>query len=71
NQSRYLQAWPQLEISLTDSYDNILTRRVFPPVEYLPADAPLAFAPGDAALHLDLDAGNLNPTGYRLYLFYL
>jgi predicted Zn finger-like uncharacterized protein len=70
NQSRYPQAWPQLEISLTDSYDNILTRRVFPPAEYLPADTSPAFAPGDTSLRLYLDAGDLNPTGYRLYLFY-
>ncbi|MDR0673688.1 MAG: DUF3426 domain-containing protein [Zoogloeaceae bacterium] len=70
NQSRYPQTWPQLEISLTDSYDNILTRRIFSPAEYLPAAAPSAFAPGEALLQLDLDAGDLNPTGYRLYLFH-
>ncbi|MDR2625481.1 MAG: DUF3426 domain-containing protein [Zoogloeaceae bacterium] len=71
NQSRYPQAWPQLEISLTDSYDNILTRRVFAPAEYLPAAAAsAAFAPGETQVTLDLDAGDLNPTGYRLYLFY-
>jgi predicted Zn finger-like uncharacterized protein len=71
NQSRYPQAWPQLEISLTDSYDNILTRRVFSPAEYLPPDAaPEVFAPGDIHLQLRLEASDLAPTGYRLYLFY-
>ncbi|MDR3157825.1 MAG: DUF3426 domain-containing protein [Zoogloeaceae bacterium] len=70
NQSRYPQAWPQLEISLTDSYDNILTRRVFAPAEYLPAAASSAFAPGEALIRLDLDADDINPAGYRLYLFY-
>ncbi|MDR0735340.1 MAG: DUF3426 domain-containing protein [Zoogloeaceae bacterium] len=70
NQSRYPQTWPQLEISLTDSFDNILARRVFAPAEYLSAAAPPAFAPGSVELQLDLDAGDLNPTGYSLYLFY-
>ena len=70
NQFRYPQDWPQLEISLTDSYYNILARRVFSAAEYLPADAPPAFAPGDTSLRLELEAGDLNPSGYRLYLFY-
>lgn len=70
NRARYAQAWPQLELTLTDTYDAVLVRKVFAPKEYLPGDAPAAFAPGDTPVHLSLEAGELRPSGYRLYLFY-
>lgn len=70
NQAPYAQAWPALELSLTDTYDAVLIRRVFTPDEYLPADAPAAFPRGDTAIRLHLAAGELRPAGYRLYLFY-
>jgi hypothetical protein len=70
NQASYPQAWPHLEIALTDSYDAVLTRRVFSPGEYLPADAPAAFDPGETAITLDLNVGEQNPTGYHMALLY-
>ena len=70
NRAPYPQAWPQLELTLTDTYDAVLVRKVFTPKEYLPGDAPAAFAPGDTPVHLSLEGGELRPSGYRLYLFY-
>jgi hypothetical protein len=70
NQANYPQAWPHLEIALTDSYGAILTCRVFKPGEYLPADIPTAFAPGETPIRLDLNVGELRPTGYRMALLY-
>jgi hypothetical protein len=70
NQASYPQAWPHLEIALTDAYDAVLTRRILKPNEYLPADAPLAFAAGETQVTLDLNVGALKPNGYRLTLLY-
>lgn len=70
NQANHPQGWPHLEIALTDAYDAILTRKVFKPGEYLPADAPPAFAAGETLVTLDLAVGELKPNGYRLNLLY-
>jgi hypothetical protein len=70
NQAPHPQGWPHLEIALTDAYDAILTRKVFKPGEYLPADAPPAFASGETPVTLDLSVGELKPNGYRLNLLY-
>ncbi|MGL6070597.1 DUF3426 domain-containing protein [Craterilacuibacter sp.] len=37
NHARYPQAWPAMELTLTDSEDRVLVRKVLPPAEYLPA----------------------------------
>ena len=70
NQATYPQEWPHLEIALADLYDAILTRKVFKPGEYLPADAPTSFASGETLVTLDLSVGELKPSGYRLNLLY-
>ena len=70
NQANYAQDWPHLEIALTDAYDAVLTRKVFKPGEYLPADAPPAFAAGETLVTLDFAVGELKPNGYRLNLLY-
>ncbi|MGB4467403.1 MAG: DUF3426 domain-containing protein [Azovibrio sp.] len=70
NRAPYPQQWPALELTLTDTYDAVLVRKVFPPREYLPQDAASAFKPGDTPIRLDLDAQGMHPAGYRLYLFY-
>jgi hypothetical protein len=70
NQASYPQEWPHLEIALTDVYDAVLTRKVFKPGEYLPADTPPDFASGETQITLDLSVGELKPNGYRLNLLY-
>jgi predicted Zn finger-like uncharacterized protein len=70
NSAPYTQAWPHLELTLTDVYNARLTRKVFAPEDYLPADASAAFTSGDTQVILLLNAGDMPVTGYSLYLFY-
>ena len=72
NRATFAQAWPALELTLTDTQDKVISRRVLPAREYLPPGADLrAFgARSDMAIHLWLEAKGLGAAGYRLYLFY-
>jgi len=69
----HAQEYPLLELTLTDTADKALARRVFQPAEYLPGDRDVAAGmpgPGEVAVKLTLQVGDLQPLGYRLYLFY-
>lgn len=69
----YAQEYPLLELTLTDTADKAVARRVFRPAEYLPRGRdPAAGMPGggEVAVRLNLGVGDLRPVGYRLYLFY-
>lgn len=72
NRADYPQQWPHLELTLTDAGDNPITRRVLPPVDWLPATQPReAFgARGAIELRIPFAAPTLAPTGYRIYAFY-
>lgn len=72
NRAPYAQAWPSLELTLTDVQDNALLRRVLQPSEYLPSKVdPTVFPPNaDVAVHLWLEAKDVSAAGYRLYVFY-
>ena len=73
NKASFAQAWPHLELTLTDVSDRALLRRALAPAEYLPATAPAKdgfVAGGDRVVHLDLHAADTPAVGYRLYLFY-
>lgn len=72
NRASYAQAWPLLEITLTDVQDSPLLRRVLQPVDYLPSKAdPTVFPPnGEIGLKLWLEAKDVVAAGYRLYVFY-
>lgn len=71
NQAPYAQAWPSLELTLTDINDRVIARRIIAASEYLPPDAPTrAFAANaDTAVRLWIDATG-GAAGYRLYIFY-
>lgn len=73
NRAAYGQAYPSLELSLTDTQDTAVARRVFSPAEYLspktPADQPFA-ANSDLAVRLWIEAREIAAAGYRLYVFY-
>lgn len=73
NRAPYAQAYPHLELTLTDTQDKALARRTFRPAEYLkPADDEkqgLA-ANRELSVKLNLDTTDLKPSGYRLFLFY-
>lgn len=72
NRAAFAQAWPLLEITLTDTQDNAVLRRVLQPADYLPAKVdPTVFPPNDeVAVKLWLDASGTPAAGYRLYVFY-
>ena len=70
NRARFAQAWPALELTLTDMNDQVIARRVMQPTDYLPEPHPPVFAPrSDYALKLWLESKG-PAAGYRLYLFY-
>ena len=74
NQGATTQAWPNLELSLTDADDKPLVRRVFAPRDYLgTASAPAAagLAPRvEQAIKLHFRVDDLQPSGYHIAVFY-
>jgi len=73
NRAAYGQAYPSLELSLTDTQDAAVARRIFSPAEYLPpktpANQPFA-ANSDLVVRLWIEAKDIAAAGYRLYVFY-
>ncbi len=73
NRAPFAQSWPHLELTLTDTGDTALARRIIAPSDYLSRGTPqsVGFAGGgEIAVSVFFDAGELTATGYRLYLFY-
>ena len=72
NRATYAQAWPALELSLTDTSDAVLIRRVIPVTDYLPPGTQSDIFPANAevAVRLWVEAKNVGAAGYRLYIFY-
>jgi hypothetical protein len=73
NRAAHEQAYPALQLSLTDTQDNVIVRRVFAPEEYLSAQnlSPLVFAANaEISVHLWIEAKGVTAAGYRLYAFY-
>lgn len=73
NRAPYTQAYPSLELTLTDMQDRALARRIFHPADYLKAGNPTQSglaANRDLEIALHMDTTELKPSGYRLFLFY-
>jgi predicted Zn finger-like uncharacterized protein len=72
NGAAYAQAWPALELSLTDTNDSVVSRRVMYAAEYLPPGTTSDSFPahGEVAVQLWIEARDIGATGYRLYIFY-
>lgn len=72
NRAPYPQAYPHVELSLTDAADRALVRRVFGPAEWAPDRSPeAAFGPdASAELALPFTAAGVAAVGYRVYAFY-
>ena len=75
NQAQFAQAFPALELTLTDERDEALARRVLMPADYfagVPAEqvAHGIGAGADAPLRIYFDTGGLRAIGYRMYLFF-
>jgi predicted Zn finger-like uncharacterized protein len=68
------QAWPSLELALTDADDKPLVRRVFAPKDYLAAAAATAtsgIAPrAEQPIKLHFRVDDLKPSGYHIAVFY-
>lgn len=72
NRADYPQAWPHLELTLTDANDTPLVRRVLAPADWVATDKRQGEfkARSDATVRLTFDAPDIAPTGYRVYVFY-
>lgn len=72
NRAEFQQAWPHLEITLTDARDKALVRRVLDPVQWLPADAPRDAFPAqrEVVTRVSFEAPGVAAAGYRVYAFY-
>ncbi|MDP2811164.1 MAG: DUF3426 domain-containing protein [Rhodocyclaceae bacterium] len=73
NRAPFAQAWPHLELTLTDANDRMLIRKALAPADYLPPAVAQAdgFAAGaEQAVNLALDAPGVPAAGYRLYVFH-
>lgn len=73
NRALFAQAYPALELTLTDAQDRPLARRVLWAGDYLGRDANRegAILPGnELAARVRFETPTLKPTGYRLYLFF-
>jgi predicted Zn finger-like uncharacterized protein len=73
NRAVFPQAYPLLELTLTDLYGKPALRRTLTPEEYLPKDIKpetglAAF--GEARLKILFKANNIKATGYRIFVTY-
>jgi len=74
NRAAVAVAFPMLELTLTDSSDTVVVRRVLNPVEYAGGTADLGAgiaANSEVLIKMFIDASATSQAGYRLYLFYL
>ena len=73
NRAGIEQAFPMLELTLTDAVNRTAARKVFAPIEYLGKEGGLrqGIGPGqEVSVLLYLETGDIQPVGYRLYLFF-
>ena len=73
NQGALVQAWPHLELSLTDASDVTLVRRVIAPKEYLPPRSDIAkgFAPrSEQSIKVYFELSQVKASGYKIAIFY-
>ena len=73
NRAPFAQQFPHLELTLTDTADQAIARKVLAPADYLPSSAPIAdgMKPNaDIPVAIGIDSGEIAASGYRLYLFY-
>lgn len=73
NQASFRQAYPNLELTLTDVEDKPKLRRFFTPEEYLPKDTDIAsgLAPGEEIkIKLAMTTAGETVAGYRVFVTY-
>lgn len=69
----FAQQFPHLELTLTDTADKAIARKILAPTDYLPPQT--SFAEGmrpnaDIIVTFGVDSGEVAASGYRLYVFY-
>lgn len=73
NQGNLVQAWPSIELELTDDDNKPVLRRVFAPADYLPrgtaAEAGFA-ARSEQPVRLHFALSDVTPSDYHLFVFY-
>ena len=73
NRATFAQAFPSLELTLTDTHDGPQARRIFKPSDYLPpteSETTGLLPNHEIPIKLHLDTMDIKPSGYRLVLFY-
>ena len=73
NQGSLAQAWPHLELTLTDANDKPLVRRVFTPSQYLPQGVAAAKGFGarsEQPVKLFFELNAVKASGYHIAIFY-
>ncbi len=73
NRAPFAQQFPHMELTLTDTADQAIARKVLAPADYLPSATPVAkgMQPNaDVMVAIGIDSGEMTASGYRLYLFY-
>jgi hypothetical protein len=72
NRADFPQAYPHLEITLTDARDKALVRKVLEPTQWLPGNAPKDAFPAkrEVATRISFEAPGVAAAGYRVYVFY-
>jgi predicted Zn finger-like uncharacterized protein len=73
NRAPFAQQFPHLELTLTDTADQAIARKVLAPADYLPPATSIAdgMPPNaDLVLAVGVEPHDLPASGYRLYLFY-
>jgi predicted Zn finger-like uncharacterized protein len=73
NRSSMTQAWPNIELTLNDTNEKPIARRIFLPREYLASemDAQKGFAANsERTIKIFFELSQLKPSGFRVYLFY-
>lgn len=69
----FAQQFPHLELTLTDTADKAIVRKVLAPADYLPPQTSVAQgmpSNADIMVTVGVDSGAVAASGYRLYLFY-
>jgi len=73
NKAGFVQAYPNLELTLTNTDDSAVLRRVFKPAEYLAPNTDIAagFSAGnEIKVKLAITTQDVSVAGYRLYVTY-
>ena len=73
NRANYTQAYPSIELTLTDTTDQAVVKRIFHPADYLADKTQIQRGIAslqEANIRLRLELIDLSAVGYRLFVFY-